>query len=255
MSLDNNPHRAIIGKNPERKELSEWSSIKWVEFLKFVQFHISIVKKPKSVPKDHYQITKERIDELNAILKSDDHPWKEFIYRINQINPDGSYNNGYFLKLRTLVRIVLTYLKFHPAVVTDEMKAIIDNNPNRMGWCLKQYYLRNTGRGEIVQRDQMTMDASEMRPVGMPSLQKKQMDALIQMVDLHQELLKSIKTKDLKDLTVKDKLTALPKLVDAITKMTNKRVGINHLTQINIHGGAREMEETMLDYIKQKNDE
>lgn len=240
------PYEKVRGKVWTRLELSEWSSSRWMDFLLFLEPFLEKTEKT-----ERYVVNTEKIKKAEECLLIENHPHIEFLYRINQFTFDDKTPNGFFLKLRTMVRIVLTYLKLHPSLVSDSIKDIIEKFPNRLGWCLKQYYIKDTPRGQIVQRDNNSIDGSGGK-VTMPSIQKKLMESLVEMVDLHSLLLRSIKAKDLKDLGIKDKLNALPKIVTAIVQMSQKKVGATHFTQINISGSAREMEDEALKYIKQR---
>lgn len=248
-----NPYKAVVGKFPTQKELSEWSPNRWLDLLNFVASLIG-TKMRGNKTKETYSVTKEKIQELEGFLLVPNHPWAEYIYRVDRNVSEGYSVVQFYQRAQALATICLSYLKRHPASISDEMKAIIDTRPERMGWCLKQYFLKDTPQGQVVVRDQMKMEGNYPAPMSMPSLQKKQMETLVEMVDLHQNLVKSIKKSHLSsDLTTMQKLTVLPKLTDAIAKMASRKGAQNQFTQINIHGGAREMEETMLEYVKQKN--
>ena len=77
-------------------------------------------------------------------------------------------------------------------------------------------------------------------------LQGKQVDVLDDSVDVLQKLVSEIKKRKVSELSTKEILSAIPKIVDAINKMQNRQVKTGNLMQININGSVREMEEQML---------
>lgn len=242
------PYRSVFNKGFTKLELSNWNTDSWLNFIKFADLFLTRDTKGE----ERYLVNKERVELAEKCFDEPNHPWQEYLCRIHQFSFDKP-PKAFFLRLKVMIRTCLTYLKVNPSLVNDEMKSILEKYPKRLGWCLEQYYLRDTGRGVVVQRDTTTVDGGIQTTTTMPSVEKKQMETLIEMIDLHQQLVRSIKRNDLHQLDVKDKLIALPRLVDAITKMTNRKVSNNSFTQINIHGSAKEMEAAALDYIKQKN--
>lgn len=249
-----NPYNAVKGIFPGRKDYGDWKPDRWMDFLRFVEWHIvQRTREGRTKIEDRFSITKKQHADLEK-WANEDNPWAEFITRIGEFPSEGKSLQRYLVRMRTLVRQVLTYLKHHPSLITDEMKALIEKYPARMGWCLSQYFIKDTPQGEVLQRDTLVDGEHGVTKVVMPSVQKMIAESLVTTVDMLNVLVKSIKNKDLKNsLTVKEKINAIPKLIDAIVKMGSRKTGPNHFTQINIHGGAREMEESMLDYVKQKN--
>jgi hypothetical protein len=247
------PYQVVKGKYPTKADYGVWSSSRWLDFLSFMERHIIYRKKPdREKEEERLSITSAGLNELAALAEEVDHKWAEFFYRVG-VFPIGKPNEDkeYLVRVRSMCRQALSYLKVHPALITEEMKTIMDKYPMRMGWALKQYRVINTPAGEIIQRDVAGPDGNK---TVMPSFQQKMMDTMVETVDLLGVMVNSIKKSHLaNDLDTKDKINAIPKLVDAINKMANRKVTPNHFTQINIHGSAKDMEESMLSYVKQKN--
>lgn len=251
---DLNPYRAIIGDFPSKQDYAEWSSDKWLDFIRYVEFHLASKVNPRKRNEtvERFVVTNVLMKEIESFLNVPNHPWLEFIWRANMFISEGTTTGKYQMRIQVFCRNSLTWLKYNPTRISEEMEKVLVTH-ERMRWCIKQYYLKETDRGPIVQRDTLIPDGNK---ANLPSVQQKMADSLIKVVDLYQDLVASIKKSHLdKGLTVKDKLNALPKLVDAIVKMSSRKTAANHFTQINIHGNARDMEQTMLDYVKTKEDQ
>lgn len=235
-----NPFKNVIGKIFNQKEIKSWTAVRFVDFLRFLDFHIEVTHKDGRVVKETYTYNEEIETKLLSIKDDYNNPWCEFIQRLNF--EKGAYKKLYIGKLTSLVSAPLNYLKDHPAMITDEMKVIMENRPIRFYKYLKTYFLQGTNPIVTLSPD-MSID----------DLQKKQKNTFIKMINLHEELVDSIKTEGVENLTSAQKFTALPKLVDAIAKMAQKKPS-NNMT-INIGGSAREKEEAMLAFVKQQDEE
>ena len=82
-------------------------------------------------------------------------------------------------------------------------------------------------------------------------LQGRQADVLDNSVDVLQKLVTEAKKRKLSELSLKDILSTIPKIADAINKIQNRQVKTSNLMQININGTAQEMEEQMLAMVGQ----
>lgn len=240
-----NPYRAVMGKMPTQKELSAWSHDRWMDLLRFALLFIE----KDDGGEEMYKITNDKRQQLDEYLSIPDHPFQEFIYRID-LWLDDSTNRQYYYKLTTLTRVCLTYLKKHPSLVNENMRLLVNSYPKRLGWILSQYTNVETRIGEVTQRDSMIQDGNTTRPVALPSIQIKLMNSLIVMADMYENIAKSVSEKDVQKMNLGEKLKALKDL-SFIFATSTKKQQTNHLTQINISTkDAKGMEEAMLDYVK-----
>lgn len=240
-----NPYRVVEGKMPSQKEMSGWGHDRWLDFLRFCEFFLEEDK----YKEESYKVTKEKREMLEEMILGT-HVWSEFIYRIG-LWMDSSTERQFYYKLAAMVRLVLTYLKRHPALVDDEIRKMIEKHPKRMGWVLRQYKLDDVNGVPSVSRDTRVMDGNKMEQTKLPSLQVKIMNSMIKIADYYEIIANSLSAKEIKRMSVMDKVKALKDLHPMLTSQKNK-IGSNHFTQININqNNAKALEESMLSYIKQ----
>lgn len=242
-----NPYRVVQGRLPSQKELSEWTEVRWSEFISFASSFIGTGRKGEM-----FVITKESVREAERCMEDAGHPWAEFMHRID-LPSDRHTPRQFYYKFQTMVRICLTYLKRHPSKVTAEMEEALRRHPARLGWCLGQYKAVETSDGgEVVQRDTMVQDGFKKVPASLPSMQAQVMTAMSKTVDLYNEIARSIKPSDVKAMPVKEKIAALQKLGVVFDFAKKSKVAGGSFTQINIAGSPRDMERAMLDFVKRK---
>ncbi len=242
-----NPYRSVMGKNPTEVEMAAWGHDKWMDFLRFIAIFIEKDKDDE----DTFKYTTEKRNVVQEYLDIPSHPYHEFIYRVDKW-PDESDNKDYRYRFQTMVRIVLQYLKKHPALVNSDMRILMDAYPKRMGWALVQYKVAETHAGDIVQRDEA---ADNNVPVKLPSIQQKLMNSLVIMSDMYELIASSIGEKEVKNMRLDEKIKALKDL-NFIFSQSSKKAQTNHLTQINISGqNSKAVEESMLDFIKKSQKE
>jgi hypothetical protein len=86
-------------------------------------------------------------------------------------------------------------------------------------------------------------------PAVAPTIQSVQIENLADAVGVVTLLVKKIKKEGVDDMSVKEMISALPKIVDAINKMQGKATKIGNLTLINTRGSAEDMEAEMLSMV------
>ena len=205
----------------------DFSKYNWLEFLKFIDFHIEIKKQRKDRDnlKDMYVITDDKIDVLKRLNSEPDHPWLPFMAAVDP------FSDKYIHRLKTFNALAMKYLEENQSLITDEMKAIMLKNPTLMG-----KYIRYVGE---------TLPAP-LIPNSPTTLQEKQLDIITDSVEYLQVLIREAKKRKVSELSLKDILSAMPKIVDAINKMQNRQVKVGSLTQINLNGSAEDIENGML---------
>ena len=239
----NNPFRAVKGKVPTATEMAAWPHDKWMDVLRFLLFFI---EKDKETNNESFKFTDDKRHVLDEFLEIPNHPFQEFMYRIDKWLGEAS-NNDYRYKFQAFSRIVLSYIKKHPSLVDENMNIILKDYPQRLGWAKGQYTTGETRAGTIVERDTAADNAT---PVKMPSLQAKMMNSLVLLTDMYETIAESVAGKDIKQMKLSEKMKALKDLSFVFT-VAGKKQGSNHLTQININTkDPKAIEEGMLDFIK-----
>ena len=206
------------GKNPTKAEFSLWTPSRWMDYLRFVDFFLD---------KDKYSVTKDKLLQVQEWKLQSDHPWLEFFERVNR-----DEEKAYTDKLRIMNMQAMKFLEIRPALVTDEMKVLMQKNPNIMG-----KYLRVSPIVEV--KDVAIVPA----PVS------KQTQVLSDTIDVLQVLVDKLKKEGVGDMSVKEMISALPKIVDAINKMQGRVTKIGNLTLINTQGSVEDMERQMLGMV------
>ena len=221
-------YNSIRGKNQTKDDMSLWTPDKWMDFLRFVDFCIEKQKRPNSKElKDMYAITEDKVYQLREFAKQSDHPWIEFITRCGDFD--------FKSRVRILNIQAMKFLEIRPALVTNDMRLLMNKNPNLMG-----KYLRIS---PIVEAPPVIL------PAVAPTIQSVQIENLADAVGVVTLLVKKIKKEGVDDMSVKEMISALPKIVDAINKMQGKATRIGNLTLINTRGSAEDMEAEMLSMV------
>jgi hypothetical protein len=245
-----NPYRKIMGKIPTQVEMASWSYDKWMDLLRFA---LIFIEKSEETGDEMFKITDEKRKQLDDYLKIPDHPFQEFIYRVDLWLTEAT-NRQYYYKLTTLTRVCLTYIKKHPSIVDDNMRILLQSYPKRLGWVLSQYRVVETRAGELVQRDAMIQDGNATKAIPLPSVQVKLMNSILNISDLYERISQSIDTKDINKMKLDEKIKALKDLSFIFATATKKQSS-NHFSQININTkDAKGVEEAMLDFIKKSNE-
>jgi hypothetical protein len=239
-----NPWRVVEGKFPTQMELSEWPHDKWMDYLRFLEFFIGEGKNGEM-----YQVNALRVKQVEAFLGINDHPWHEFLYRINVKSSEPP--RAFYGRFQNLAKIGLTFLKRHPGKVSEEMDILMKKYPKRMGWALSQFIVTDSPHGEIVQRDTKIRAGYNTENVKLPSITAKLFEGQLKVADIFVDIANSLTKTELRALETKDKISALSKLAP-ILAMAGRKTASNHFTQINLNGNVKDMEAAMLDYVKKK---
>jgi len=243
-----NIYKIILGKYPTNPELLDYTVERWMNLLRFMDFFIATYENSEK-----WNCTAEKIKEMEAYLEVENHPWHEYIYRMNQFSDDKKSSPKKFQwKVNGIALHCLKWLKNHPATVSEEMKALIESHPQKMAWCLKQFEVKETLKGdEIVVRDDLVQDQMQTKKVSMPTIEAKMMTSTLKIVDMLETLAGSITPQQLKGMDIEDKLKHIQRLYPMITNIGKMKPSGNAFTQININGSNEDIEKQMLDYIKQ----
>jgi hypothetical protein len=225
----------IKDKSLKHTDLNKFSPERWMDLLRFFDKFLQNEK-------DEFEITQEQLDELNK-TKKDDIDY-EFIIRVNRDEP-----KTFLSKLNSIFLLCGQYLKRHPGVPTEEMRAYITmRHPKKMGWTIAQYEVVPTAAGEII----LPNAENPGKPISLPSLNARVMNSLVKVADVYEIIAGSFTPSELKRLEVSEKIKALKDL-SFIFAAASKRVQNNTFTQVNLNTtDVREAEKMMLDLVTKK---
>jgi hypothetical protein len=249
MYNENSPYKIIEGKYPKFPELMDWSETKWLNYLSYLDYFIYATENTEK-----WQVTSQKIDEMEVLGKKKDSPYAEFIWRTGQWS-NLTTPQKYRLKINGMAMHTLGYLKKHPALITPAMEEQIKRHPQRMGWCLAQYKVEETLGGEGIVRRDVTVPAdsiSATRETSLPSIQSKILTAINKYADATELIAAGINMKDVKGMDIKDKLAFLNRAIPVLTQLGKAKTTPTHFTQINMNGSTKDIEKQMLEYTKIK---
>lgn len=226
--------KIVQGKIPTKRELADWKPDHYIHFLRFCE-HFIVQKEDGHLI---VSVTKERWRSAEQILAMPDHPFQEFLYRINRFTfqPDASEKKFNF-KFGSMMRFVLGYLRDNPILISDEMRKIIEPN-EKLNWCLKTTTITQTPMGPILTPNEM---GGSIAP-----LEQRLMESVNKAINLFDLLTGSIDAEELKKMSVKDKLAAVARLAPFLNSAKNFKPGKQIFKQINIHTSDRETLESAL---------
>lgn len=244
-----NPFKIIEGKYPTYAELADFTELRWMTMLQFFSFFIVSYENSEK-----WVCNSNKIEEMEAHLSIENHPFHEFIYRMGQWKGTTTPKKFQF-KLNGMAMHTLVWIKKHPAVVSEEMGKLIKSHPQKMAWCLEQFKVKETlGGQEIVARDNTVKDGITTRQISLPSVQAKVMTSMVKVADMVETLANSISSSQLKGMDIEDKLKHIEKLMPIITQVGKAKMVGNSFTQINLNGSIDEQEKAMLNYINKTNE-
>lgn len=230
-------YRSVKGKFFTQRELASFSPERYVTFLRFCeQFMVPSEEGPK------YSNNKELWLKSEGVLQMPDHPFQEFLWRINffSTDPNSSYRK-FFAKLLTLMNTTLKFIQRNPSVVSDEMRKIMEMYP-RFSWALTQTAIVPTPAGDVV-----------VQKNGVAPYEQQLAEAAIKTTNLLTRLVDSISEKDIIKLSPRDKLIAIGRLGYLFTIAKNIKPNKQIFNQINIHGQSREdIEKSLLALTKRE---
>lgn len=243
-----NPYRAVQGTLPRKREVQEWSHDRFTDFLAFVTFFVD---------KDIIKVTKVKRQAVEEYLNIDYHPWQEFLYRINcpLDNPEATDRKFYY-RLASMIRLVGGYLKQNPALVTEEMKEGIKDNP-RLNWIIPHYKVVDTAIGaEVVVPATLDTTTFVKRTTSPLNAEVTFMETMLKTANLFDMIVSSIKPSEIRSMDIKEKIAALSKLSFIGTNLRQMKPTTQVFKQINIHKANKEdVEKAILDFAQEGNDD
>lgn len=241
--------KVVISKSPTKRELSAWTEKQWITFLRFCEFYI-VTKEDGKVS---ISITKEKWAEGEEVLKMPDHPFHEFLYRINFFTFDSNASQKkFYFKLVSMMKFILGYLRVNPSLVSDEMKKIIEPNP-RLNWCLKQTKVIETAIGDIVVPDKMDRVEGDKKGSNqnIASYEQQLQESMIKTTNLLDRLVGEAAGRPLNKMETKDLLMAIGRMSWVFSAGRQMKPNQQIFNQINIHKSSREeLESAILNFNK-----
>lgn len=252
MDLKNteNKYRAVesTDKNSVIKsaEVAKWDSAKLLQFYQFLMLFWEEGKFKVNSGTMH-----------NVYYANDNYPewpYKEFLHRINVwFDQSKGYNYIAFKsRMMTMSRVVNTYVKKHPTMVTEEIRDLLKDIPN-YAWVLESFKITTTKIGaDVVEFDKTRIDdagftKNDQRLVSTP--EKNLLEAMMKVTDVYGMIAGSIKKEDIDKMNVKDKINALQKLSFINNTVLKFKPNGNTFQQINIFKDSREdLEKAILDF-------
>lgn len=243
-----NKYRAVRGILLRNAEVAKWESQRFIDFFDFLDRFYAFDKDEKG----KISCTIQRIQIAELEMKEENCPYIEFMFRIDRWTEpfDGDVHKKFYIRLANLMRIVIRYCKFHPAVLTEELRNHIKDKP-QYSWCLTNYKTTITKVGaEVVDSNTMGFQGNTLL-TGMGSANADQMmlESIVKVASVYDMIASSISKRDIEKLNIKDKINALQKLsfIHSVTKSfkPNSRI----FQQINVYkAGKDELEKAIMDF-------
>ena len=227
----NMDYKTVKNKNFRSTELAQWGEKQYITFLRFVeQFMVPSEEGPK------YSGINDLWRKAEEVMLMPDHPFQEYLWRIDRFTSgkDTSYRK-FFKKVNDLMQTVLKFIQNNPAVVTDEMRKILEMYP-RFAWSLKQSAIVETTMGFPVVAPQAALASFDQRLY----------NAGVKTVDLLEKLVDSISDRDLKTMKARDKMIAIGRMGYIFNIAKSLKPNTKIFNTININGASREELEASL---------
>lgn len=248
--------RLVEGKNIKVRELPDWSQDKLLSLIKFFQFFIN----PET---DNMRVNQERIREFEE--RSEVEPyfmeWRARIgmdlEQIEKLPPTkkGSDLNKYKMRVYTMLRNVLGWLKNNPHQISLEMRDIMCRT-ERMNWALKDFKIEETliGAPIVVPDNLETTDPqhanADPNRTSLTIAEVNYQRAVTSLASIANDLIKNMKKKDLDKMATKDRVKMALDITNALGKiMQTQKPNSQVFKQLVIHkASAEDLEKAMLDY-------
>jgi len=242
----------VEGKTPSKRELVDWTEQHWMSFLQFCMFFISGEGENQKL-----SVTKQRWRETEGLLAMPNHPFEEFLYRVNKFPTDpGASEKRFFGKFSSMMRFCLGYLKNNPSKVTPTMRKFIEPN-QRLNWCLTQTKIVPTDLGvDVVTLDPQDRSTQPFQNQPVATYEKQLTDSMLKTANLLNLLVDSIKPEEINKMPVKDRLAAIARMSYVYSIGKSFKPGKQIFKQLNIHAANREdLEKAVLAFAQPTPDE
>ena len=251
MDLDT-AYRAVRGSLPGRRDVEQWKESQFLSLFEFIEHVCEARKGTISVV-----VTKEKWLAVEKVLDLPYHPWQEILYRLDRLTKDTRFNAGScYIRIAAMNRSVLGYLKNNPAAITETMRKSIEPNP-RLNWCLRNFADKTTKIGaEVVELAKVDATGSYPKPIGQRSPDRIMLEGQLKVFSIFEMIAKSINSKDIKEMDVRDKISALQKLSFIFNVASRFKANSQTFINLNVNAAKREdLEKALLDFGRHKEQE
>lgn len=214
-----------------KKDIESWPTDKYLDFFRFFSFFIDdgVVK-----------VTDEKRAEMEKYFEIPHHPYHEFLWRINcfVLNPKAT-SKMFYNRLAASQRLIGMYLKENPSIISGEMRDVLSTNV-KFQWMLpeKQPGLPSTD----------LIDPANM-PTDIQTTDITITNTLTKTAGVFNEIVDSIKRKDINSLSLKEKISALKSLSFIFTQVRQMKPESKVFNNINIIKASREdLEKAVLNF-------
>ena len=246
------PHKwvAVQGKSPTKRDLVSWDEAKWICFIQFLKVFID-----GQGEESKFKVTKAKWHEAEGFLEMPDHPFQEFLYRVDKFTDDPTATEKkFYWKLASMMKYVLGYLRANPALISPTMRELIEPEP-RLNWCLRQTKIVETAVGPVVAKDNVRDIGFGRDTQTLASQERRLYEVSVKATDLLEKLIDQVdaRPEELRKMPLKDVLMAIGRMSYVFTVGKNIRVGKGVFKQININAASREeLEAAMLQANKEE---
>ncbi len=222
----------VLGRLPNRKELSEWEESKYLSFLAFCQQFIDA--KPGGTA---WRVTPDKRKVIEKRAATNLH-YREFLERIHLAQGETGDRKFYY-RLMTMVRLVLGYIKLNPDQVTPAMREVIEGS-ERFKWCLDT----------PVKAPVLLPTAPPAYPVTQEGQAEEALEKTTRITNM---LLDSITEKELAKMSAKDKLLAVSRMHYIFGNHRKSSRPSSILRNLVVEKAtAREIEQTLIAYSEEQ---
>lgn len=241
-----NKFRAVKGILPKKVEIVDWSADKIKALILFASLSLREKGgKPTFIIDSQFKET---------VAQYDNPFFEEFMSRMD-MKGGSSSSFGAVGRLTNMIRVVLSYVKSNPHILTEEIENLLRSSV-RFSWALGNFKNEKSKIGaDVVVVDNMEMtDPNRMNAnqnqtnLTLPEVQFNQ--SLLYVSSLLLSMLKGIKKSDLATMDAKDKIRLAIPMIATMSKALNvKKPQSLIFKKITINSANKDdLEKAILDY-------
>lgn len=193
----------------------------------------------------------------NEMAVNPTHPWSEFMWRINCFTSNTqATDRKFYYRLSATMRLIGAYVKANPALMNDEMKAMVEPNP-RLNWMIPHFKTVTTKIGaEVVVPDTQETVGFTKGTTKPANPEVSYLESMFKAANVFDMIVSSIKKSEINDMSVKDKVNALSKLSFVFSNSKNMKPNTQVFKQMNVYSAKKEeLEAAIMDFNQLETDE
>lgn len=244
LKMPPNPYKVFEGMSLYKRDVELWQHDRFMDFFRFVgHFMIGDRVKPTKA-------ARREVEEITIQVEA--HPWLEFMTRINlPTSIARATDSRFYNKLASMIRVVGGVLKENPVLVTEEIRALIKDNP-RLNWALVHFKEVELSNGQTTVLKDTSDGSGGVVPVATP--QMALLETQLKIASVGAMIVNSIKASEIKDMDIKDRINALAKLLPIYKSFNGNQGNTNVFNKINIIKATREdLESSLLGFNQNEN--